>query len=82
MYVDRRHGSDLALLWLRRRPAAASPILPLAWEAPYAADAALKRKKKTNHVKYLNILDFVSHLVSVTTIQLCYSRAKTATGDT
>ena len=36
---------DLALLWLWRRPAAIAPIQPLAWEPPYAADAALKIQK-------------------------------------
>ena len=36
---------DLALPWLWCRPAAAAPILPLAWELPYAMGAALKRKE-------------------------------------
>ena len=36
----------LLLLWGRQ--AAAAPILPLAWELPYEADAALKRKKNEN----------------------------------
>ena len=40
-----RHGSDPALMWLWYRPAAAILIQPLAWERPYAADAALNRKK-------------------------------------
>ena len=41
-----RLGSDLALLWLWRKPAATDPIGPLAWEAPYAVvGAALKRQK-------------------------------------
>ena len=44
--LGRRVGSDLALLWLWRRPAAVAPIRPLAWEPPYAAGAALKRPKK------------------------------------
>ena len=44
--VGGRHGSDLALLWLWRRPAAAGLILPLAWEPPYAVGAALKKEKK------------------------------------
>ena len=44
--VGRRHGSDLTLLWLRCRPAAAAPIRPLAWEPPYATGAALKRSNK------------------------------------
>ena len=41
--VGCRHGSDLALLWLWRRPAAVAPIQPLAWELPYAEGAVLKR---------------------------------------
>ena len=44
--VGHRHGSDLALLWLRQRLAAVAPIRPLAWELPYAAGAALKSKTK------------------------------------
>ena len=38
---------DLALLWLWFRLAAAAPIRPLAWELPYAAGVALKRKKNS-----------------------------------
>ena len=37
---------DLALLQLWCRLAPAAPIQPPAWEHPYAAGAALKRKKK------------------------------------
>ena len=44
--VDCRCGSDPTLLWLWHRPAAVAQIQPLAWELPYAAGAALKRKKK------------------------------------
>ena len=44
--IGRRHGSDLALLWLCSRPAATAPIRTLAWEPPYAVGAALKRQKK------------------------------------
>ena len=40
--VGRRRGSDLALLWLWYRPAAAAPIRPLAWEPPCTLGAALK----------------------------------------
>ena len=43
--VGCRHGSDLALLWLWCRQAAIARICPLAWELPYAASVALKRKK-------------------------------------
>ena len=39
-----RWGSP-ALPWLWRRPAAAAPIQPLAWEPPYASGGALKRQK-------------------------------------
>ena len=39
--ISHRCGSDQA--WLRRRPAAAAPIRPLAWEPPQAG-VALKRK--------------------------------------
>ena len=46
--VGLRCGSDPALLWLWRRPAAVALIRPLAWEHPYAAGAALKRKKKVD----------------------------------
>ena len=44
--VGRGCKSDLVWLWLWCRLAAAAPILPLAWEPPYAAPAALKRQKK------------------------------------
>ena len=44
--VGRRCGSDLGLLWLWSRPAAAAPVGPLAWELPYAAGATIKEKKK------------------------------------
>ena len=39
------------MLWLWRRPAAAAPMKPLAWELPYAAGAALKSKAKQNKPK-------------------------------
>ena len=35
------------LLWLWCRPAAAAPILPLAWEPPHASGAALKKQNKS-----------------------------------
>ena len=44
--VDRRHGSDPALLWLWFRLAAVALIGPLAWELPYAVGVALKRLKR------------------------------------
>ena len=41
-----RHGSEPALLWLWHRPAATAPIIPLAWEPPYATGAAQEMTKK------------------------------------
>ena len=51
---------DLVLLWLWCRPAAVAPIRPLAWEPPYAAGTALKRKKNHSFDKHLNYLGAVS----------------------
>ena len=45
-----RHSSDLVLLWLWCRPTGAALILPLPWEFPYAAGAALKRTKKSLNI--------------------------------
>ena len=56
--VGRRNSSDPALLWLWHRPAAVALIRPLAWETPYAAGVALKRKKKSkknNDVVYMTV---------------------------
>ena len=39
-------GLDPELLWLWHRPAAIAPILPLAWEHPYAVGAARKKERK------------------------------------
>ena len=49
--ISRRHGSDLALLWLWRRPVATTLIQSLAWEFPYATGAVLKRQKKKKKKK-------------------------------
>ena len=40
--IGRRRGSDVALLWLWCRPAVVARMGPLAWEPPYASNAALK----------------------------------------
>ena len=42
-----RWGLDPVLPWLWCRPAAVVLIRPLAWEPPYAAGVALKRKKRS-----------------------------------
>ena len=49
--VANRHSSDLALMWLWCKLAAAGQIRPLAWEPPYAVSVALKRQKKTKKKK-------------------------------
>ena len=49
--VGCRHVSDLALLWLWRRPAITAPIRPLAWEIPYATGVALKSQTKPSKKK-------------------------------
>ena len=49
-----RCGSDPELLRLWCRPAAAVALIqPLAWELPYAAGAALKKKKNDLHMRLL-----------------------------
>ena len=58
--VGRRCGSELVLLWL----AAAAPIQPLAWELPYTASVALKRKKKKEK-RISGILFLAWYLVSL-----------------
>ena len=45
-----RCGSDPALLWLWRRPAAVVPIGPLAWEPPYGMGTALESKQKQKNL--------------------------------
>ena len=59
----RRHDLDLGLLWPWCRPAAAAPTGPLAWEFPYAAGVALKKRKKKvihNHQKIKKKNDLVN----------------------
>ena len=52
--IDHRHGWDPELLWLWPRLAITAPIRPLAWEPPYAADAALKKLKRQTNKQILN----------------------------
>ena len=71
--VGHRCSSDPALLWLWCRPAAATPIQPLAWEIVYAADVALKSKKihlfeiiniLLHYKSYLAILSFAWEIIN------------------
>ena len=48
---------DLALLWLWQRPAAVAPIRSLAWELPYTAGVALKRKKNKKQKTHQKTID-------------------------
>ena len=50
--VSCRHSLDPVLLWLWSRPAATALIPLLAWEIPYAAGAALKKRQKKNSFAY------------------------------
>ena len=54
--VRRRYSSDPMLLWLWRRPTAAAPTGPLAWEPPYTMGVALempKRQKKKLQIRII-----------------------------
>ena len=55
--VGHRHSSDPSFLWLWCRSITAALIWPPAQELPYAADVALKRKKKLNNVAILSFMN-------------------------
>ena len=55
LWWSHRYGSQLSLLWLWYRPAAAALIRPLAWKPPYAKGLALKRQKKKKKVLRLGV---------------------------
>jgi len=74
--VAHRRSSDLALPWLWCRPAAATPILPLAWELPYAAGMALKKKKRN---KNKNNKMVRKHFLKFTLLKLMMSRTNLIT---
>ena len=46
-----RSHEDTELLWLWCRPAATAPIIPLAWEPPYAAGAVQEKAKSQKNLK-------------------------------
>uniref|UniRef100_A0A8D0MQS8 E2 ubiquitin-conjugating enzyme n=1 Tax=Sus scrofa TaxID=9823 RepID=A0A8D0MQS8_PIG len=71
--VGCRCGLDPALLWLRCRPATASPIQHLAWKLPYAMDAALERKKQSKNKK-ISLLT-KGHQIQIFLIQELTSRS-------
>ena len=49
--VGCRCGWHPVLLWLWCKPATTAPILPLAWEPPYASGAALEKAKRQKKKK-------------------------------
>ena len=61
--VGSRRSLDPMMLWLWHRLVAIGPILPLAWETPYAVAAALektkikKKKKKKGRKEKQNQLE-------------------------
>ena len=60
-----RQASDPTLLWLWGRLAATALFGPLAWEPPYAAGAAIKKKKRAGGYK--------SSFIVGTIINTCHS---------
>ena len=74
MVIGRRHSSDPELLWLWHRPAATTPIGPLAWKPPYATGAALKRQKTTTknkkQKKSLGLITSLSESPGISTLCL------------
>ena len=50
-----RHSLDLTLLQIWHRLAAAAPILPLAWEFPYAVSVALKMVLLGLHLWHIEV---------------------------
>ena len=66
--VGRRHGLDLAWLWLW--PAAVALIRPLAWEFPYATVQPLKKKEREKECVCVCIYIYVTGLLCCTTNNL------------
>ena len=61
--VGHRCGSDLVVLWLWHRLAAAAPIRPLAWQLPFAVAAALEKINKNKNnliVRKTYLTDFLT----------------------
>ena len=58
--------NDPALLWLWCRLAATAPILPLAWEPPYAMGEAIESQKKKKLCIFSALVDTVKQLNKVT----------------
>ena len=63
-----RHGTDLALPWLRYRLTSAAPIRPLPWELPYVTVAAVKRRRKNIKTRVPTAVQWVKNLTAVAQI--------------
>ena len=63
--VGHRCGLDPVLRLVVAQPAAAALIRPLAWELPYAAGVAIKRKKKRKKEKIGNWKNLKGNLESL-----------------
>ena len=76
--VGCRLGSDPVLLWLWRRPVAAAPTGPLAWEPPHAPGAALEKatKKKKEFLSSKGSIQRFSAASLLTDVQLLHSCAR------
>ena len=59
--VGHRRSSDPEMPWLWWRLAATAAIGPLAWEPPYAVEAALGKTKRQKKKKKKGILHFFGH---------------------
>ena len=62
--LQKQLGSCIAWLW--DRPAAAVLIGPLAWELPYTAHAALKRKRKKKKKKTTKTPHYIAIINKIT----------------
>ena len=71
--VGHRRGSDPVLLWLWHRPAATTPIIPLAWEPPNAMGGVLKKGKKT---KIIIIIKIKMHYLTLLTYRSLPSKIR------
>ena len=57
MGVGHRHSTDPELPWLCHRPEAIALIQSLAWELPYAANAAIKMTQKSGRNEVIKIIE-------------------------
>ena len=66
--VGPKGSSDPVLLWLWCRLATTALIRPLAWESPYAMDAALKKTKTKTKTFSLSNFPFLIGILLLVTV--------------